>query len=679
MPPMQAGAPPQGSAPAKTMFGYAAPQIPGRPPQPGQPPGGFAPPQQQGFQPQPQPGQPGSFPAPPQQPGYPPQQQPGYPPQQQPQQFQQPPQPQQPQQRPPQQPGYPQQQQPYPAPQQPGYPPPQQPQFQQPPPQQPGFPPQQPGYPPQQPGFPPPQQPGYPPQQPQFQQPPQQPGYPPQQPGFPPPQPGYPQQPGYPPQQPQFQQQPQQPGFPPPQPGGYPPPQQPGYPQQPGFQQPPGQPNYPPAQPGFGQPAGGAPMPGALGKLPGSAPGTIMGIPVSRLRDSGMQKKMLFFAGVALLASVFVPYKLSPFEGAWSNGHPFIFPIIAGGAYLLLTIAPNDIRAKFPPAVLSWLPFTVAMLGIMNGMEPEVLPIVPVLPWAILVFGLLARIAKPTDFTARIIMALGAALMLLQGTLPHLGGMLHFTNGGIFTHSGALDVDVGGIAGLLLGIVSIVHWLVMTAGSACLLFIVPPQKLPPALKSVDSFGPIICAALIAWLPVMWVLYGIIGVIDSPGLAPILTSAHYLLPIAAYFGMLMFAAPVAYDELYVLATPGPSGFTKQSIGNFVFLTFFTGYLFPLAWVIRLRGELVKNHNANLPPAWHIIVPVLGIIFWWKLSKAVETATGGKAGGILLFLLGWIGMILTQMKLNELPGGGPAMQQAQGGGYPPQPGQQGQPWH
>src|SRR5262245_32675703 len=64
MPPMQAGAP--GGQPAKTMFGYAAPVIPGqqRPgaaPQPGQParPGqpaqsGFPPQQQPGF-PQPQP------------------------------------------------------------------------------------------------------------------------------------------------------------------------------------------------------------------------------------------------------------------------------------------------------------------------------------------------------------------------------------------------------------------------------------------------------------------------------------------------------------------------------------------------------------------------------------------------------------------------------------------------
>src|ERR1700759_342692 len=68
MPPMQAGAP-GGQQPAKTMFGYAAPVIPGQQPprvgapqpapqpqRPGQPQQGFPPPQQQGFAPPPQQG-----------------------------------------------------------------------------------------------------------------------------------------------------------------------------------------------------------------------------------------------------------------------------------------------------------------------------------------------------------------------------------------------------------------------------------------------------------------------------------------------------------------------------------------------------------------------------------------------------------------------------------------------
>src|SRR5258706_13777209 len=82
MPPMQGGAPaPQ---PAKTMFGHAAPMIPGRTPA-APAPGGFAPPQQQGFAP-PQPGQPArpapqgatvlGQPSPVGGPGYPPQRQP---------------------------------------------------------------------------------------------------------------------------------------------------------------------------------------------------------------------------------------------------------------------------------------------------------------------------------------------------------------------------------------------------------------------------------------------------------------------------------------------------------------------------------------------------------------------------------------------------------------------------
>src|SRR3954471_3976227 len=87
MPPVQAGAP--SGQPAKTMFGYAAPVVPGQQPRPGAQPtpgqprpgqpsqGGFAPPQQQGF-------------VPPQQQGFPP-------PQGQPQQSPYGQQPQQPQ------------------------------------------------------------------------------------------------------------------------------------------------------------------------------------------------------------------------------------------------------------------------------------------------------------------------------------------------------------------------------------------------------------------------------------------------------------------------------------------------------------------------------------------------------------------------------------------------------
>ena len=174
-----------------------------------------------------------------------------------------------------------------------------------------------------------------------------------------------------------------------------------------------------------------------------------------------------------------------------------------------------------------------------------------------------------------------------------------------------------------------------------------------------------------WLPIFFVLMLILFMIDSPGVAPLLIVAHLLLPILAYFGMLMFAAPVAYDELFVLATPGPSGMTKQSLGNMVFLTFFTGGLFSIAWYVRTRGEMVKNFNQELPPSWHLIVPILNIIWLWKWAGAIQTVT--KTSQIVAFLFGYISILVVQNGFNNLGGGAPAQAAPQGGGgYPPQGG-------
>jgi hypothetical protein len=511
---MQAGAPQGGSAPAKTMFGYAAPAPrPGVPPMGGAPQQGFAPPQQQGF-------------APPQQPGYPPQQ-----------------------------------------PQQPSQPP-----------GQPGFPPaQQPGYPPQaqQPGFPPAQQPyGQPPQQqPQaYGQPPAQQGY-----GQPPQQQSY----GQPPQQ-----QPQAYGQPPaPQAYGQPPAQQPqayGQPpaQQPqAYGQPPQQQGYPqlgqpapqaygqaPAQPqAYGQQPAAAPLPHVAGldKLPGSPPGTIFGIPVSRLRDASLQRRALFLAGVALIASIAVPYSVSPtMIFSWTIGgfNFFIWPIIAGAGYLLLTAAPPHIREKVPPAVLHWLPFGISYSGIflshmgaggilyqfslvassMSGAggswAAQVNMITMwdnslyILGYPLLTFGLLARIAKPTDQIARIIIAIGAGMLVLP-----LIKMLSF-------------VFAFGSFPIILLIHNLLWFVVIAAGVFCILFVVPPQKLPPALQAVDSFGPLIAALLIVWLPVQQVLFALAGIIHNHSLiGSLLSLAQGLLPIFAFFGILMMTAPAAYEE------------------------------------------------------------------------------------------------------------------------------------
>ena len=430
MPPMQQGAP--GAQPAKTMFGVAAPMVPGRgpapagPQQPGRP---GAPPQQGGFQPPPQQG----F-GQPQQPGYPPA---GPPPGQQPGGFGQPP---------------PQQANPYGQPQPaPG-----------------GF------------GQQPPQQ-ANPYGQPQQQQPG---GF-----GQPPPQQANPY------------------GQPQPAPGGFGQPQ----PQANPYGAPAGG-GYPQAQPGFGAPQ--QDLPGPLDdiarKLPGSAPGTIFGLPVARLRDGGFQKKMLFIAGVALIASILVPFMLSPTVFAWTSPLPafefLIFPIIAGGAYLLLTAAPADMRAKVPPVVLQWIPFGISYAGLfithmgfgffafMIAMAGDrggggglgmfyALAIsaggLHILGYSLLVFGLLARIAQPQDQTARIIIAVGAGCLIPS-----------FINGfHLFNFSGVPALFI---------IHNLLFFLILVLGVFCIAFVVPPKKLPPALQAVDSLGPIPASISQGW-------------------------------------------------------------------------------------------------------------------------------------------------------------------------------------
>ncbi|MDQ3370394.1 MAG: hypothetical protein M3680_33660, partial [Myxococcota bacterium] len=389
----------------------------------------------------------------------------------------------------------------------------------------------------------------------------QPPGQPPQ---------GYGQPPGQPPQgygqpPPGFGQQPA--GYPvpqAPQPGGYGQPQQ-GFGQQP--QQPygqpvgqaPQQPGYPQAQQGFGAPQ--QDMPGPLDdlarKIPGSAPGTIFGFPVSRLRDPTLQRKILFLAGVALIASIVIPIMTKPaLMFVFSSGVPkwdgLIWPIIAGGAYLLVAAAPADIRAKVPPAVLQWIPFAVAFAGIfMSAGMTRGGDSLYMLGYAVLVFGLLARIAQPQDQIARIVIAVGAGMMI-----PGFFDFLSFTFKFSF-HGGAL-----------LTVMYLLKFVVTLVAIACILFVVPPQKLPPALQAVDALGPLFAAVLILWLPLEIILMGLGYLVHGgAGVDAILLMLHMLIRIVAFFGVLMMAAPAAYEEAMKMLKKGPSNPPPPAAGGY----------------------------------------------------------------------------------------------------------------
>jgi hypothetical protein len=153
-----------------------------------------------------------------------------------------------------------------------------------------------------------------------------------------------------------------------------------------------------------------------------------------------------------------------------------------------------------------------------------------VLGYATLVFGLLARIAQPQDQTARIVIAVGAGMLV-----PDFFHILDFAFS--FGNNPILFI----VHNLLWFAVSLV-------GILCIAFVVPPQKLPPALQAIDALAPLFAAVLIGWLLLQPLLIFLVMIVHlHAGVTAVLLLAHVLLPVVAYFGVLMVAAPSAYEE------------------------------------------------------------------------------------------------------------------------------------
>lgn len=307
--------------------------------------------------------------------------------------------------------------------------------------------------------------------------------------------------------------------------------------------------------------------------LPGSAPGTIFGVPLSKLRDPDLQKKALFLLGAALIISIFVPASFSPFAFAF-KGNAFrglVWPLIAGGSYLLVAAAPPHIKQKVPPVVLEWLPFGVSYAGILIvgtgaaagfGPIPSGLSSAPglgalnglfaaastfyALAMATLIFGLLARLQNPQDQVARIIMAVGAGMLVIP-LLDLFGALFKFS--------------VFGESAFILGLHNQLFFLVVLIGILTLLYLVPPKKLPPALQAIDSLAPVVAALLLVWLPFQLIMMHLSALIDSDDTkftTVILSMARSLLSLLAYFGVLMLTAPAAYDSFMAMFKKGQGG-------------------------------------------------------------------------------------------------------------------------
>ena len=293
-------------------------------------------------------------------------------------------------------------------------------------------------------------------------------------------------------------------------------------------------------------------------RLPSSQPGTLFGIPLNTLRDQALEQKALLIAGAALLVGLVIPYHTSPLVFAFSEamrssvGFEFLYwPIIAALAYLLVAVAPPNLRQNVPPIVLKWLPFGTAFASILilkaiffSSLlgDPTALWMANI-GYPLLLFALLARLSDPSDQIARTLIAVGAGLMLI----PFI----------------VFSFDVGlGNKKVFTVIHNLLQILVFLVAVASAVFVIKPEKVP-ALRGIDAFAPLVAAILVAWIPLKIVL-GFLGelVHGSGGVSALFMLIHVLIAVFAYWGILLLSAPEAYDELKNLFTgqgkPPPYG-------------------------------------------------------------------------------------------------------------------------
>ncbi len=104
-----------------------------------------------------------------------------------------------------------------------------------------------------------------------------------------------------------------------------------------------------------------------------------------------------------------------------------------------------------------------------------------------------------------------------------------------------------------------------------------------------------------------------------------------------------------------APPAQGGFTQRSPAAVFFLSLITCGIYAMVW-FKKTGDEFAAKGAEIPPWWHMLIPILGLIWLWNWSKGLEKVSGGQlsAGNtfLLIWFLGAIGMAMRQSALNKM---------------------------
>jgi hypothetical protein len=122
------------------------------------------------------------------------------------------------------------------------------------------------------------------------------------------------------------------------------------------------------------------------------------------------------------------------------------------------------------------------------------------------------------------------------------------------------------------------------------------------------------------------------------------------------GMPAGAAP--YVPVAAATAPGQfaadSVLNRSPFGVFVLLMVTCGF-YAFWWYAGVAKEL-RARGAEVPPVWHIFIPILGLIWLWKFCKGIDTVSRGRMGAalnlVMILFLGGIGMAVLQSGLRKL---------------------------
>lgn len=131
-------------------------------------------------------------------------------------------------------------------------------------------------------------------------------------------------------------------------------------------------------------------------------------------------------------------------------------------------------------------------------------------------------------------------------------------------------------------------------------------------------------------------------------APPATGAPAMVPMGGQPG------PPAGAPGAMVATGG-AGFTQRSPFMVFLFTMVTCGIYALFWY-KGTGEEMEAKGAEIGPWWHLLVPILGLIWVYKWCQGLEHVSRGQVSTaksmVLLIFLGPIGMAMLQSSINEL---------------------------